>query len=337
MNKSVDNPLVSFVVLAYNQEKYIREAVEGAFRQNYSPLDIILSDDNSSDSTYQIMLEMAEKYKGENTVRVRKSAINDGLVKHVLCAAEDAKGELIVFADGDDISMPERTTTIVKAWIETDAWGLYSGFDKISETGESVSKNIVLKMSKHTLRNYWSNGKELKLMHGAVLACRKDTFQLVSKNIPSMMQQDGFLSLILYINNKPIHLIEESLVLYRINPQALSNTGGNLNSSYLEIINAESKLSRMAHYFKNFNFWLLDYKNKIENVNSCKALFEFKEREVIADIKLYTMMSTWIHDSSFLQRFGFLIKYPRYRNWSWMLPRIFGLNFFAFIKSKIRK
>ncbi len=41
-------PLVTFALFAYNQEQYIREAVEGAFSQTYEPLEIILSDDCSS-------------------------------------------------------------------------------------------------------------------------------------------------------------------------------------------------------------------------------------------------------------------------------------------------
>lgn len=49
---ALDHPLVTFALLAYSQEKYIREAVEGAFAQTYEPLEIILSDDCSSDRTY---------------------------------------------------------------------------------------------------------------------------------------------------------------------------------------------------------------------------------------------------------------------------------------------
>lgn len=40
-------PLVTFALFAYNQEKFIREAVEGAFAQTYESLEIILSDDCS--------------------------------------------------------------------------------------------------------------------------------------------------------------------------------------------------------------------------------------------------------------------------------------------------
>lgn len=56
-----DKLLISFVLIAYNQERFIREAVEGAFSQTYSPLEIILSDDASSD---RWNLPIAEKLAG---------------------------------------------------------------------------------------------------------------------------------------------------------------------------------------------------------------------------------------------------------------------------------
>ena len=56
-------PLVSFTILCYNQEAFIREAVEGAFSQTYSPLEIIISDDCSKDQTYEIVKQMADAYR----------------------------------------------------------------------------------------------------------------------------------------------------------------------------------------------------------------------------------------------------------------------------------
>ena len=52
---SPERPLVTFALFAYNQENYIRAAVEGAFAQTYQPLEIILSDDCSKDRTFEIM------------------------------------------------------------------------------------------------------------------------------------------------------------------------------------------------------------------------------------------------------------------------------------------
>ena len=63
-----DKPKVSFCIISYNQERYIKEAIESAFAQEYENLEIIISDDASSDSTPFIIKEMVENYKGSHEV-----------------------------------------------------------------------------------------------------------------------------------------------------------------------------------------------------------------------------------------------------------------------------
>ena len=55
-DNATDRPLVSFAQFAYNQEKYIREAIEGAFAQTYEPIEVILSEDYSTNRTFEIPL-----------------------------------------------------------------------------------------------------------------------------------------------------------------------------------------------------------------------------------------------------------------------------------------
>lgn len=85
-HKSESSPqersLISFALLAYKQEQYIREAVEGAFSQTYSPLEIILSDDCSPDRTFDIIQEMAAKYTGPHKVVLNRNPQNFGIGAH---------------------------------------------------------------------------------------------------------------------------------------------------------------------------------------------------------------------------------------------------------------
>ena len=67
-------PLITFALMAYNQEQLIEEAVAGALAQTYSPLEIILSDDCSTDRTFEIMEEMADEYKGPHSVSIRRTS-----------------------------------------------------------------------------------------------------------------------------------------------------------------------------------------------------------------------------------------------------------------------
>lgn len=114
-----ERPLVTFALFAYNQEKYIREAIEGAFSQTYEPLEIILSDDCSSDRTFEIMQEMAAAYDGPHCVIVRENAFNFGTAQHVYTAFIESKGDLFLVAAGDDISLPNRTKVLAATWEAT--------------------------------------------------------------------------------------------------------------------------------------------------------------------------------------------------------------------------
>ncbi len=129
-----DRPLITFALFAYNQEKYIEEAVQGAFSQTYSPLEIILSDDCSTDRTFEIMQRMANEYQGPHKIVLNRNESNLGITPHFnKLILELSHGELIVLAAGDDISLPERTKKIWLAWEETDrkAFGFMCGLKKM--------------------------------------------------------------------------------------------------------------------------------------------------------------------------------------------------------------
>jgi hypothetical protein len=113
---SVNKSLVTFVIVAYNQERFIEEAVKGALAQTYSPLEIIMSDDCSTDQTFAIMQRMAADYKGRHKVVLNRNPSNLGFAVHANLVAHLAQGELIVGAAGDDISLAHRTAMLYDAW-----------------------------------------------------------------------------------------------------------------------------------------------------------------------------------------------------------------------------
>src|ERR1017187_1574352 len=112
-----ERPVVSFVLLAYKQEQFIREAVEGALSQTYSPLEIILTDDCSPDHTFAIMQEMVTAYQGRHSVKLNRMAKNKGLAASINSMMALAVGELVVFAAGDDCSLPHRVETLASEWV----------------------------------------------------------------------------------------------------------------------------------------------------------------------------------------------------------------------------
>jgi len=140
----MEKPLVSFTILCYNQKSFIREALEGAFSQTYSPLEIIISDDCSKDGTFDIVQQMVGAYKGPHGVRLNRNTINLGLAGNSNRVSVMCRGELIIGAAGDDISLPERTETVVRAWNDSGrkATSLYSKSFDIDAAGRPLVKTM---------------------------------------------------------------------------------------------------------------------------------------------------------------------------------------------------
>ena len=109
--------LATFFLITYNQEQYVREAIEGAFSQTYRPLEIVISDDCSSDGTFQIIEEMTANYAGPHKLVVNRNRENLGLIGHINRITSLSSGELIVYAAGDDISLPYRTEKLVERYL----------------------------------------------------------------------------------------------------------------------------------------------------------------------------------------------------------------------------
>lgn len=136
-----ERPLLTFAVSAYNQERFIRGAVEGAFNQMYSPLEIILSDDCSSDETFAIMGEMASNYRGPHRIILNRNQSNLGFCGHINRIMQLTSGALVIIAQGDDISLPERTSLIHQAWEYSgrSVTSIYSDYFLIDKSGDLYS------------------------------------------------------------------------------------------------------------------------------------------------------------------------------------------------------
>lgn len=133
----VDRPLVTFLVVAFRQERFIAEAVSSALAQTYSPLEIVLSDDCSPDGTFAIMERLAADYRGPHQVTVRRSERNLGLTAHLNDVLWETRGRLVVFQAGDDVAEPDRTAALADRWIGLGrpTCSLFSEYRGITEDG----------------------------------------------------------------------------------------------------------------------------------------------------------------------------------------------------------
>lgn len=176
-----NRPFATLVVLAYNQEQYIRSALEAALSQDYSPLEIIVSDDCSTDLTWDIIRNIAAEYEGPHKVIARRSERNRGIAAHFSEICEMASGELLVAAAGDDVSYPYRVSSLVDVWVRSGKpdGALHSAARCITNdglpTGESTRGSWSRRIAP-TIEDF-IDGDFSALIHGATAAYTARTFR----------------------------------------------------------------------------------------------------------------------------------------------------------------
>lgn len=113
---------------SYNQIGYLREAVDGVMSQTYRPLQIVIADDAGTDGSWRwLKRRFGLPVDDENRhfvlnpeagleVILHRNEVNLGNLGNWEVVCSLAKGELIVKADGDDVSSPDRVSRVVEAW-----------------------------------------------------------------------------------------------------------------------------------------------------------------------------------------------------------------------------
>ena len=134
---SHSQPSVSGILLCYNCENFIAEALQSALDQNCAPMQLIISDDASTDGTFAIVQAIVNFYKGSHNVTIYRRSINSGSKSaHLNSIFPLADGDIIVSFDGDDISERCRVRKIVNAFVTNPhAHAVYSSFSIIDEAG----------------------------------------------------------------------------------------------------------------------------------------------------------------------------------------------------------
>ncbi|MGA7619350.1 glycosyltransferase family 2 protein [Candidatus Binatus sp.] len=101
--------LVSIVITNYNYGRYLRTAIDSALAQTYSPVEVIVVDDGSTDESREVI----ESYEKRIAPIIKAngghgSAINAGFAA--------SRGEIVIFLDADDELLPEAVDRVVEAW-----------------------------------------------------------------------------------------------------------------------------------------------------------------------------------------------------------------------------
>ena len=225
---------ISVVVPIYNVENYLRQCIESLLAQTFTPYEVILVDDGSTDGSGKIADEYAEKY---NLIRVIHKD-NAGLGYARNTGIEHAKGDWVVFLDSDDYFGKKLLEHLVVAQNKYGAELVIGGYERVDESGKIVGG---VKYSE-AVYNETEIKKDLipRLLGSApdksdsisMSACnalfsmdiiRRDTIRFPSERV--VISEDLFFDFDYYMNSKSIALITETEYKYRV-------TSGSLTRKY---------------------------------------------------------------------------------------------------------
>ena len=105
-------------------------------QQTYSNIEIIVSDDHSTDGTIAIL----EQYKDDPLFNFTFLPINVGSNSNFELSTIKANGEFVAFCDQDDIWLPEKIEKLFHAI--GNHWMVYSDSILVNEEGQSLQKNL---------------------------------------------------------------------------------------------------------------------------------------------------------------------------------------------------
>ena len=239
--------LISIITPLYNAEKFIASTIESVLAQSYQKWEMIIVDDNSSDTSVDIV----DKYiKNDDRIKYIKLNKQHGPGGARNIAIEKAKGQYIAFLDADDLWMPHKLETQLDFMQINNLAFTYSSYGLIDEYGNDIG-------TFHTKETI-SYDSMLKTCSVGCLTAIYDVNKLGKIYMPEMFKGEDYAAWLGIIKTiKTTQGILEPLAYYRIlGTSASSNKVKALKAQWyiyrkIEKLNIFKSIYYVVHYAYN--------------------------------------------------------------------------------------
>lgn len=186
-----NSELVSILIPTYNRKKLVIRAIESALIQSYTNIEIIVSDNCSSDGTFEYLRKI---YQNENRVKIFKNDSNIGPVNNWLSCINKSSGIYSKILFSDDAIKPnyiEETVKILKNC--HDVGFVYT--PTIIEVNNKKrlfykTYNSSCKLKSNKLINRFLIDLNVPVSPGAALFRREDLINNIKLSFPNKKQKD---------------------------------------------------------------------------------------------------------------------------------------------------
>lgn len=283
-------PVISVIMLAYNHEKYIHEAIDSILSQQTDfPFEIIIGEDKSNDTTWEILLEYQSLYPDK--IRLIFSDKNVGIAMNVARVLEKCRGKYIAICEGDDYWQRRDKLQIQFNYMEANPAysAVYSNYNIYLEQNKFLRENIFNQnvLTKQTLElcdmlEYQNIAEYRYQCRTCTILFRAEAIRYANANL--LYGKFNLSDLIIWwelLQAGKIMILSESLSTYRMNLPNLSATTKTNNKERLDFFLDVILINRyyMDKHFpaKTKDFLVYQIKQMIPEVVMCKdAIYKGK-------------------------------------------------------------
>lgn len=131
--------LVSIITPLYNTERLLPFTIESVLDQSYGNWEMIIVDDCSTDRSFEVAREYAEK---DQRIKLYQQSANSGPAACRILATQYAQGKYIAFLDSDDLWHVHKLSKQIEFMKINNAVFSYSSYQKINNKGD-IGENII--------------------------------------------------------------------------------------------------------------------------------------------------------------------------------------------------
>lgn len=251
-------PLISIITPSYNSESYIEICIQSIIKQSYINWELIIIDDNSSDSSISIINNLRSL---DDRIKLISLKENKGSAYARNIGIECSKGEYIAFLDSDDVWHKDKLLKQVNFMLKNNILFSYTSYYIIDSQG-----NILKEKTSPLSTNYLDMLKSCKI---GCLTAMYNTSILGKIFMPNIRKRQdlGLWLKILKITDSA-YCLDEPLAFYRIHKESLS--ANKLSAAkyqwklYREIekLNLFQSIYYFTHYTINGFYTRLSIKDK---------------------------------------------------------------------------
>lgn len=240
------NKTVSVIIPIYNCEKFINKTINSVLEQTYTDVEIILIDDCSKDSSYNIVKDYCNRIPDK--ISIFKFTKNSGVAVARNKGLELSKGRYVAFLDSDDLWKRTKLEEELTLLGEKNGSFCFSSIEMIDENDNLIKTKRDVREEvdyKYLLKN-------TMIPTSSVLIDREKVGAFQMPLLRSGQDYATWLLLLRSINKA--YGINKALVQYRVRKNSLSSGKLKSISQVYNIQTGQEKISKIRASFNTFCF-----------------------------------------------------------------------------------